>query len=177
MYYGLGTMVYDIFDRGGRLRWLGHSGGGPGISAVVAYDIDRRAFVAAVVNGGGTRTRWPICCCARWMRASRRAGASRPDVLAVAGQRSCRRLEGLGFIPGAGLSISRLPVVVPVRPTLCEGAFHGYRNRHPAPCPARARRASTTPSWTATRLRDGCRPMAIYARCMNWTPRSAASTA
>ena len=21
MYYGLGTMVYDIFDRGGRLRW------------------------------------------------------------------------------------------------------------------------------------------------------------
>ena len=28
MYYGLGTMVYDIFDRGGRLRWLGHSGGG-----------------------------------------------------------------------------------------------------------------------------------------------------
>lgn len=53
MYYGLGTMVYDIPDRGGRLRWLGHSGGGPGISAVVAYDIDRRAFVAAVVNGGG----------------------------------------------------------------------------------------------------------------------------
>lgn len=30
---------------------------------------------------------------------------------------------------------------------------------------------------TATRSRDGCRPMAICARCMNWTPRSAASTA
>ena len=50
----------------------------------------------------GTRTRWPICCCARWMRASRRAGASRPDVLAVAGQRSCRRLGRPRVYPRCG---------------------------------------------------------------------------
>lgn len=53
MSYGLGAMRYDIPDGAGRLHWIGHSGGGPGISAVVAYDLDRRAFVAVAVNGGG----------------------------------------------------------------------------------------------------------------------------
>ena len=57
MYYGLGTMVCDIPDRGGRLHWLGRSGGGPGISAVVACDIDRRTFVATPANGSPAITR------------------------------------------------------------------------------------------------------------------------
>jgi D-alanyl-D-alanine carboxypeptidase len=53
MYYGLGIMLYDVPDEPRRLFWIGHSGGAPGLSAVVAYDLSRAAFVAVAVNGGG----------------------------------------------------------------------------------------------------------------------------
>ena len=100
--YGLGTMVRDIPDRGGRLHWLGRSGGG-GISAVVACDIDRRTFVATPANGSPAITRdghtlnilrrehgrW------RCWRAMRPAGAAPIRV----------GLGGLGFVPGSDLSI------------------------------------------------------------------------
>ncbi|MGO4713756.1 serine hydrolase domain-containing protein [Bradyrhizobium sp. 2TAF24] len=53
MFYGLGVMVYDRPDTPQRLFWIGHSGGGAGVRAVVAYDPRRQAFVAAALNGSG----------------------------------------------------------------------------------------------------------------------------
>ncbi|MEW6640992.1 MAG: serine hydrolase domain-containing protein [Pseudomonadota bacterium] len=52
-FYGLGVMVYDRPDTPQRLFWIGHSGGGAGVRAVVAYDPRRHAFVAAALNGSG----------------------------------------------------------------------------------------------------------------------------
>jgi D-alanyl-D-alanine carboxypeptidase len=52
-YYGLGLMLYDVPDGPGRLYWIGHSGGAPGVNAVVAWSPQDRAFVAAAVTGQG----------------------------------------------------------------------------------------------------------------------------
>lgn len=46
--YGLGVMVYQL--PGGEL-WIGHSGGGPGLKAIVAYAPARRAFVSVALSG------------------------------------------------------------------------------------------------------------------------------
>ncbi|MBR1216633.1 beta-lactamase family protein [Bradyrhizobium sp. U87765 SZCCT0131] len=51
-FYGFGVMVYDRPDTPRRLYWIGHSGGGAGVRAVVAYDPHRRAFAAVSLNGG-----------------------------------------------------------------------------------------------------------------------------
>lgn len=51
--YGLGSKVYDLPDGSQRVHWIGHSGGGPGIKVVVAYEPRRKAFVAVVTNGDG----------------------------------------------------------------------------------------------------------------------------
>lgn len=48
-FYGLGTMVYDVPDRDGRLFMLGHGGGAPGASAIVGYSPKDRAIVAVAV--------------------------------------------------------------------------------------------------------------------------------
>lgn len=45
--YGLGVMTYGLPDG----VWVGHSGGGPGLKAVVAYDPRRHAFVAVSLSG------------------------------------------------------------------------------------------------------------------------------
>lgn len=50
-FYGLGAMLYDSPDAG--LYWLGHSGGAPGVKAVVAYAPRQRAFVAVALTGDG----------------------------------------------------------------------------------------------------------------------------
>ena len=52
-YYGLGVMVFDVPDQDGQLLWLGHAGGTPGASAVVAYSPKDRAFVAVALTGDG----------------------------------------------------------------------------------------------------------------------------
>ena len=54
-YYGRGVMLYDAPDKDGRrLTWLGHSGGSPGFKAIVAYSVDRQAFVAVALNNDGS---------------------------------------------------------------------------------------------------------------------------
>ena len=52
-YYGLGVMVFDVQDGTDRLLWLGHAGGTPGASAVIAYSPVDRAFVAVALTGDG----------------------------------------------------------------------------------------------------------------------------
>jgi D-alanyl-D-alanine carboxypeptidase len=53
--YGLGVMSYELVDPDGATdRWLGHSGGAPGVKAVVAYSLVRDAFVAVALTGDGS---------------------------------------------------------------------------------------------------------------------------
>lgn len=54
--YGLGVMAYQLpSDRGGPgAIWVGHSGGAPGVKAVVAYSINDDAFVAVALTGDGS---------------------------------------------------------------------------------------------------------------------------
>jgi len=54
-FYGHGVMLYDQVDpKAGRFTWLGHSGGSPGIKAVVAYAVETGAFVAVALNNDGS---------------------------------------------------------------------------------------------------------------------------
>ncbi|WP_310542387.1 serine hydrolase domain-containing protein [Phenylobacterium sp.] len=55
-FYGLGVMVSDLaaFDRRATDTWLGHAGGLPGASAVVAYSREKTAFVAVALTGSGS---------------------------------------------------------------------------------------------------------------------------
>ncbi len=50
-FYGLGVMVFDVPDKDRQLRWLGHAGGTPGASAVVAYSPADNAIVAVALTG------------------------------------------------------------------------------------------------------------------------------
>lgn len=52
-YYGLGVMVIDVPSSPAQ-TWIGHFGGAPGANAVVAYAIERRAFVAVALTGDGS---------------------------------------------------------------------------------------------------------------------------
>ncbi|WP_370677220.1 serine hydrolase domain-containing protein [Pleomorphomonas sp. PLEO] len=52
-YYGLGLMVFDVADGARSLRWIGHAGGTPGASAVVAYSPADKAIVAVALTGDG----------------------------------------------------------------------------------------------------------------------------
>ncbi|MEO7691901.1 MAG: serine hydrolase domain-containing protein [Sphingomonas sp.] len=52
-YYGLGVMVIDVPSTPAQ-TWVGHFGGAPGANAVVAYAIERRAFVAVSLTGDGS---------------------------------------------------------------------------------------------------------------------------
>ena len=49
--YGLGIMVYELPE--GEV-WLGHSGGAPGVKAVMAYSVQHDAFVAVALSGDGS---------------------------------------------------------------------------------------------------------------------------
>ena len=54
-FYGRGVMLYDVGDpKSGRFTWLGHSGGSPGIKAVVAYAVETGAYVAVAMNSDGS---------------------------------------------------------------------------------------------------------------------------
>jgi D-alanyl-D-alanine carboxypeptidase len=53
-FYGLGLMVYDVPEPGGRLLWIGHSGGAPGVSAIVVWSPRDAAFAAVSLSGEGS---------------------------------------------------------------------------------------------------------------------------
>jgi len=54
-FYGRGVMLYDVPKPDGCTEvWLGHSGGCPGIKAVVAYAPEAGAFVAVALNNDGS---------------------------------------------------------------------------------------------------------------------------
>lgn len=56
-FYGLGAMVIEIPEAdGSKSLWLGHLGGAPGASAVVAYSVRDKAIVAAALTGDGSAT-------------------------------------------------------------------------------------------------------------------------
>lgn len=50
-YYGLGVMVLDVADDGRQDSWLGHAGGAPGVSAMLAYSPADQAIVAVALTG------------------------------------------------------------------------------------------------------------------------------
>ena len=54
-FYGRGVMLYTLPDStSGNKIWLGHSGGTPGGKAVVAYSLNKKAFVAVALTGDGS---------------------------------------------------------------------------------------------------------------------------
>jgi D-alanyl-D-alanine carboxypeptidase len=54
-YYGLGVMVYVVPQPDGKTKlWMGHSGGAPGVNAVLAYSPSDSAFVAVALSGDGS---------------------------------------------------------------------------------------------------------------------------
>lgn len=56
-FYGLGVMVVDVPRPDGSTdQWLGHLGGTPGASAVVAYSVKDGVIVAAALTGDGSAT-------------------------------------------------------------------------------------------------------------------------
>ncbi|RSV54034.1 hypothetical protein, partial [Sphingomonas koreensis] len=56
-FYGLGAMVIEVPEAdGSKSLWLGHVGGAPGASAVVAYSVGDNAIVAAALTGDGSAT-------------------------------------------------------------------------------------------------------------------------
>ncbi|SFM14592.1 serine hydrolase [Variovorax sp. OV329] len=52
-FYGLGVMAFDVPDKDRQLLWLGHAGGTPGASAVLAYSPADNAIVAVALTGDG----------------------------------------------------------------------------------------------------------------------------
>lgn len=54
--YGLGVMVSDLklADPSATDTWLGHAGGMPGARAMVAYTLEKQAFVAVALTGEGS---------------------------------------------------------------------------------------------------------------------------
>ena len=53
-WYGQGIMLYDVPTRGGRLYWLGHSGGAPGVKAIVVWSPAQRVYAAVALTGEGS---------------------------------------------------------------------------------------------------------------------------
>lgn len=54
-FYGLGAMAFEVpGSDGATTLWLGHAGGTPGASAIVAYVPSLDAFVAAALTGDGS---------------------------------------------------------------------------------------------------------------------------
>jgi D-alanyl-D-alanine carboxypeptidase len=52
-FYGLGVMVLDVDDAGRHDIWLGHAGGSPGASSMLAYSPADRSVVAVALTGDG----------------------------------------------------------------------------------------------------------------------------
>ncbi|MBC7983814.1 MAG: beta-lactamase family protein [Candidatus Obscuribacterales bacterium] len=53
-FYGRGVMLYSFVDGAAEKTWLGHSGGAPGVKAVVAFSPDTQTFVAVALTGDGS---------------------------------------------------------------------------------------------------------------------------
>lgn len=53
-WYGRGMMLYDVPTPQGMLYWIGHSGGGPGVKAVVVWSPARQAYIAVALTGEGS---------------------------------------------------------------------------------------------------------------------------
>lgn len=53
-WYGQGLMLFDVPSPEGRLFWIGHSGGAPGMKAVVVWSPERQAYVAVALTGDGS---------------------------------------------------------------------------------------------------------------------------
>lgn len=53
-FYGLGLMLYDVGDVPGRLDWIGHSGGAPGVKAVSVYAPAHNLFITVALTGDGS---------------------------------------------------------------------------------------------------------------------------
>ncbi|WP_184719195.1 serine hydrolase domain-containing protein [Caulobacter sp.] len=54
-FYGLGVMALEVpAPHGGKDLWLGHLGGTPGASAIVAYSVPQGTVVAAAITGDGS---------------------------------------------------------------------------------------------------------------------------
>lgn len=51
LYYGRGVMIHAFEDKGRRETWQAHSGGTPGLKAVVARDIGTGIYVAVALSG------------------------------------------------------------------------------------------------------------------------------
>jgi len=56
IYYGRGVMLYDVKNDDGErvVWWLGHSGGTPGLKAVIACDIESGIYVAVALNNASS---------------------------------------------------------------------------------------------------------------------------
>lgn len=52
-WYGLGVMVLDVTDGGRADMWLGHAGGAPGVSAMLAWSPADKTIVAVALTGDG----------------------------------------------------------------------------------------------------------------------------
>lgn len=55
-FYGLGVMVLDVRDGGRSDVWIGHAGGSPGASAIIAYVPADRTIVAVALTGDAPAT-------------------------------------------------------------------------------------------------------------------------
>lgn len=54
-FYGLGVMCFDVPEADGSKRtWIGHAGGTPGASAMVAWSLADRVLVAVALTGDGS---------------------------------------------------------------------------------------------------------------------------
>lgn len=53
-WYGQGMMLYDVPAPQGRLFWIGHSGGAPGVKAIVVWSPARKAYAAVALTGEGS---------------------------------------------------------------------------------------------------------------------------
>jgi len=54
-FYGRGVMLYSLPDSTSTNKvWLGHTGGTPGGHALVAYSVNKKAFVAVALTGDGS---------------------------------------------------------------------------------------------------------------------------
>jgi D-alanyl-D-alanine carboxypeptidase len=53
-WYGVGMMLYDVPTPEGRLYWIGHSGGAPGMKAIVVWSPAERAYAAVALTGDGS---------------------------------------------------------------------------------------------------------------------------
>ncbi|WP_332678624.1 serine hydrolase domain-containing protein [Brevundimonas sp.] len=53
-WYGQGMMLYDVPAPQGDLFWIGHSGGAPGVKAVVVWSPARQAYAAVALTGDGS---------------------------------------------------------------------------------------------------------------------------